>query len=70
MGAETLCVPQPNSNIMRDLGVNINYNIDEAIDWADAVNVLQFKEKDGDWFSTLCQRIRNFLELLKINQKA
>ena len=47
MGANvTLCGP-PNlipSNII-DLGVKVNYNIDEVIEWADAVNVLRIQRE-------------------------
>ncbi len=45
MGAEvTLCGPPtlipPN---IQELGVNISYNVDEVLDWADAVNVLRIQ---------------------------
>ena len=47
MGANvTLCGP-PNlipDNII-DLGVKVNYNIDEVIEWADAVNVLRIQRE-------------------------
>ena len=50
MGAEiTLCGP-PNliPSYLKDLGVNINYNIDEVIEWADALNILRIqKERMG-----------------------
>ena len=47
MGAEiTLCGP---SNLipefLKDLGVNINYDVDEVIDWADAINVLRIQRE-------------------------
>ena len=29
-----------------ELGVNVNYNIDEVIEWADAVNILRIQEKE------------------------
>ncbi len=45
MGAEvTLCGPPtlipPN---IEELGVNVSYNVDEVLDWADAVNVLRIQ---------------------------
>jgi aspartate carbamoyltransferase catalytic subunit len=47
MGAEiTLCGP-PNliPNYIKDLGVKINYNIDEVIEWSDAINVLRIQRE-------------------------
>ena len=47
MGAEiTLCGP-PNliPEFLKDLGVNINYDVDEVIDWADAINVLRIQRE-------------------------
>ena len=47
MGAEvTLCGP-PNliPLFIKDLGVNINYNVDEVIEWADALNVLRIQRE-------------------------
>ena len=47
MGAEvTLCGP-PNliPPFIKDLGVNINYNVDEVIEWADALNVLRIQRE-------------------------
>ena len=29
--------------ILKNLGVNISYNIDEVMDWADAINVLRIQ---------------------------
>ena len=50
MGAEiTLCGP-PNliPKYIRDLGVKVNFNIDEVIEWADALNILRIqKERMG-----------------------
>ena len=50
MGAEvTVCGP-PNliPSFLQDLNVNYNYNLDEVIDWADALNVLRIqKERMG-----------------------
>lgn len=47
MGADvTLCGP-PNliPPFIKDLGVNINYNVDEVIEWADALNVLRIQRE-------------------------
>ncbi len=47
MGANvTVCGP-PNliPQEISDLGVNINYNIDEVVEWADAVNVLRIQRE-------------------------
>tara|TARA_Y100001970_G_C14132331_1_gene802374 strand:- start:242 stop:1171 length:930 start_codon:yes stop_codon:yes gene_type:complete len=47
MGAEiTLCGP-PNlmPRFIRDFGINITYNIDELIEWADAINVLRIQRE-------------------------
>ena len=47
MGADvTVCGP-PNliPQEISDLGVNINYNIDEVVEWADAVNVLRIQRE-------------------------
>ncbi len=47
MGAEvTLCGP-PNliPPYIKDLGVNIDYNIDQVIEWADALNVLRIQRE-------------------------
>ena len=50
MGANvTLCGP-PNliPDTITDLGVKVNYNIDEVVEWADAINVLRIqKERMG-----------------------
>ena len=47
MGANvTVCGP-PNliPNHITDLGVKVNYNIDEVLEWADAVNVLRIQRE-------------------------
>ncbi len=47
MGAEvTLCGP-PNliPPFIKDLGVNVNTNVDEVIEWADALNVLRIQRE-------------------------
>tara|TARA_B100000315_G_scaffold170996_1_gene159510 strand:- start:2439 stop:3377 length:939 start_codon:yes stop_codon:yes gene_type:complete len=47
MGADvTLCGP-PNliPPFIKDLGVNINYNVDEVIEWADALNILRIQRE-------------------------
>ena len=47
MGANvTVCGP-PNliPDYIKDLGVKINYNIDEVVEWADAVNVLRIQRE-------------------------
>ena len=50
MGANvTLCGP-PNlvPGTISEMGVNVNYNIDEVVEWADAINVLRIqKERMG-----------------------
>jgi len=47
MGAEvTLCGPSTLiPPFIEDLGVKVNYNIDEVIDWADALNVLRIQRE-------------------------
>jgi len=47
MGANvTLCGP-PNliPDTITDLGVKVNYNIDEVVEWADAINVLRIQRE-------------------------
>jgi aspartate carbamoyltransferase catalytic subunit len=47
MGADiTLCGP-PNliPNYIEEMGVKVNYNIDEVIEWADALNVLRIQRE-------------------------
>ena len=47
MGAEvTLCGPATLiPPFIEDLGVNVNYNVDEVIEWADALNVLRIQRE-------------------------
>ena len=47
MGAEiTLCGPSTLiPPFVEDLGVNVNYNIDELIEWADALNILRIQRE-------------------------
>lgn len=62
MGAEvTLCGPAtlipPHAE---DLGVNVNYNIDEVIEWADALNVLRIqRERMGGGLLPSVREYRN-----------
>ena len=69
MGAKiTLCGP-PNliPEFLKDLGVNINYNVDEVIDWADAINVLRIqRERMG---IGLVPSVREYRKFFGINQK-
>ncbi len=47
MGAEiTLCGPSTLiPPFVEDLGVNVNYNVDEVIEWADALNILRIQRE-------------------------
>tara|TARA_B100001250_G_scaffold142067_1_gene121556 strand:- start:374 stop:1321 length:948 start_codon:yes stop_codon:yes gene_type:complete len=63
MGASlTLCGPPhliPRGIV--DLGVSVNYNIDEVIDWADAINVLRIqRERMGVGIIPSIREYRNF----------
>ena len=63
MGANlTLCGPPhliPRGIV--DLGVSVNYNIDEVIDWADALNVLRIqRERMGVGIIPSIREYRNF----------
>ena len=63
MGANlTLCGPPhliPRGIV--DLGVSVNYNIDEVIDWADAINVLRIqRERMGVGIIPSIREYRNF----------
>jgi len=62
MGAKvTLCGP-PNliPPYIKDLGVNIDYNIDNVIEWADALNVLRIqRERMGIGFVPSVREYRN-----------
>ena len=71
----TLAIVSTRSNLIppfiKDLGVNINYNVDEVIEWADALNVLRIqRERMGiginpsvreyrDFFGITEERLRN-----------
>ena len=69
MGAEvTLCGP-PNliPPFIKDLGVNVNTNVDEVIEWADALNVLRIqKERMGLGF---IPSIREYRAMFGITQE-
>ena len=62
MGAEiTLCGPATLiPPFVEDLGVNVNYNVDEVIDWADALNVLRIqRERMGGGLLPSIREYRN-----------
>ena len=66
MGADvTLCGPPhliPRG--INDLGVSVNYNIDEVIDWADAINVLRIqRERMGVGIIPSIREYRDFFGL-------
>ncbi len=66
MGADvTLCGPPhliPRG--ISDLGVSVNYNIDEVIDWADAINVLRIqRERMGVGIIPSIREYRDFFGL-------
>jgi len=69
MGAEvTLCGP-PNliPPYIKDLGVDVNYNVDEVIEWADAMNVLRIqRERMGQ---SLVPSIREYRSMFGITQE-
>ena len=69
MGAEiTLCGP-PNliPKFLKDLRVNISYDVDEVIDWADAINVLRIqRERMG---IGLIPSVREYRKFFGISQK-
>ena len=69
MGAEvTLCGP-PNliPPFIKDLGVNVNTNVDEVIEWADALNVLRIqRERMG---IGLIPSIREYRAMFGITQE-
>jgi aspartate carbamoyltransferase catalytic subunit len=69
MGAEvTLCGP-PNliPPFIKDLGVNVNTNVDEVIEWADALNVLRIqRERMG---LGLIPSIREYRAMFGITQE-
>ena len=45
-----------------ELGVNVNYNIDEVIEWADAVNILRIQKKEGYRFNLQVENTVGCLE--------
>ena len=62
MGAEvTLCGPATLiPPFIEDLGVNVNYNVDEVIEWADALNVLRIqRERMGGGLLPSIREYRN-----------
>ena len=69
MGVEvTLCGP-PNliPPFIRNLGVNVNYNVDEVMEWADALNVLRIqRERMG---LGLVPSIREYRAMFGITQE-
>ena len=76
MGADvTVCGP-PNliPSFLKDLNVNHNYNLDEVIDWADALNVLRIqRERMGRGLVPSTREYRSFFgitsERLKNHKK-
>ena len=63
MGAEiTLCGPSTLiPPFVEDLGVNVNYNIDEVIEWADALNILRIqRERMSGGLLPSIREYRNF----------
>ena len=62
MGAEvTLCGPATLiPPFVEELGVSVNYNVDETIEWADALNVLRIqRERMGGGFLPSIREYRN-----------
>ena len=62
MGAEvTLCGPATLiPPFIEELGVDVNYNVDEVIEWADALNVLRIqRERMGGGFLPSIREYRN-----------
>ena len=69
LGVEvTLCGPPHLIPVgIKDLGVSINYNIDEVLDWADAVNVLRIqRERMG---IGLISSIREYREMFGVTKE-
>ena len=69
LGVEvTLCGPPhliPEG--IEDLGININYNVDEVLEWADAINILRIqRERMG---IGLIPSIREYREVFGITNK-
>ena len=76
MGAEVVVCGPPHllQKDIEDLGVDISYNIDETIDWADAINVLRIqKERMGVGIIPSIREYRKFFgvteERLKKHKK-
>ena len=76
MGAEiTLCGPATLiPPFAEDLGVSVNYNVDEVIEWADAINVLRIQhERMGGGLLPSVREYRNLFgittERLKMHKK-
>ena len=69
MGAEvTLCGPSTLiPSIAEDLGVNVNYDINEVIEWADAINVLRIQRERMD--GGLLPSIREYRNLFGISKQ-
>ena len=69
MGAEvTLCGP-PNliPRHIQDFGLNVNYNLDEVVEWADALNILRIqKERMG---KTLIPSIREYRTIFGLTEE-
>ena len=66
LGVEvTLCGPPHLIPVgIQDLGVDINYNVDEVLEWADAINVLRIqRERMGIGQFHPLENIERFLEL-------
>ena len=64
----TLCGPPHLIPIgIQDLGVDINYNVDEVLEWADAINVLRIqRERMG---IGLIPSVREYREVFGITSK-
>ena len=69
LGVEvTLCGPPHLIPVgIKDLGVDINYNVDEVLEWADAINVLRIqRERMG---IGLIPSVREYREVFGITNK-
>ena len=65
MGAEVKVCGPPNliPRNIKELGADLTYNIDNLIEWADALNILVFKKKGwGCLLSHLLENIDQILE--------
>ena len=69
LGAEvTLCGPSTLiPSFAEDLGVNVNYDINEVIEWADALNVLRIQRERMD--GGLLPSIREYRNLFGISEQ-